>query len=101
MGTQPTPQLTIGVEHTPDGPVLFVQDNGIGIDPRHQGKLFGMFEKLDPHSEGSGMGLALVKRIVEIHGGKIWVESKGVNLGTTFRFTLAKCRRVADKARLS
>lgn len=101
MGAQPTPQVTIGVEHTPDGPVLFVQDNGIGIDPRHQGKLFGMFEKLDPHSEGSGMGLALVKRIVEVHGGRIWVESKGANWGTTFRFTLAKCRHVANEERPS
>ncbi|NTW38210.1 MAG: hypothetical protein HGB17_19405, partial [Syntrophobacteraceae bacterium] len=63
------------------------------VDPRHCGKLFGLFEKLDPSSDGTGVGLALVKRIIEIHSGRIWVESDGPGLGTIFRFTLPKTRR--------
>jgi len=72
--------------------ILFVRDNGKGIAPRHQDKVFGLFEKLDASAPGSGMGLALVRRIVEQHGGKIWVESEGVGQGTTFRFNLANTR---------
>jgi signal transduction histidine kinase len=68
--------------------VFYVQDNGIGIDPKYQQKVFGLFEKLDPAAAGTGIGLALVKRIVEVHGGSIWVESAGSGCGTTFCFTL-------------
>jgi len=89
MGDQPAPRVEIGVEQDRDKIVLFVRDNGIGIDPRHQPKLFGLFEKLDPASEGTGIGLALARRIVEAHGGRIWVESEGLGKGATFRFTLA------------
>ena len=89
MGAQPAPCVEIGTEQTAEGPVIFVRDNGIGIDPRHHAKLFGLFEKLDPHGEGTGIGLALVKRIIEVHGGKIWAESAGIGQGTTFRFTLS------------
>jgi PAS domain S-box-containing protein len=88
MGDQPTPRVEIGVEQAGGETVFFVRDNGIGIDPRHQPKLFDLFEKLDPGTEGTGIGLALVRRIVEIHRGKIWVESAGVGQGTCFRFTL-------------
>jgi PAS domain S-box-containing protein len=90
MGDQQTPRVEIGVETAGDERVFFVRDNGIGIDPRYQPKLFGLFEKFDPGTKGTGIGLALVKRIVEVHGGKIWVESAGVGKGTTFHFTLAK-----------
>jgi signal transduction histidine kinase len=89
MGKQVAPRIEIGAEKNGDEIVLFVRDNGTGIDPRHQEKVFGLFEKLDSHAEGTGMGLALVKRIVEIHGGGIWVESEGPGRGTCFRFTLA------------
>jgi PAS domain S-box-containing protein len=85
--SKPSPRVVIGVEHGPE-PVFFVADNGVGIDPRHLSKLFGLFEKLDAQSEGMGVGLALVKRIVEVHGGRIWVESDGVGKGTVVRFTL-------------
>ncbi len=84
----PNPTVEVGAEETDEGLVFFVRDNGMGIDPRHLHKLFGLFEKLDPRAEGTGIGLALVKRIIEVHGGRIWVESRGPGQGTTFRFTL-------------
>jgi len=89
MGDQPDPHVEIGVEDRDGERVFFVRDNGKGIDPRYSEKIFGLFDKLDPESEGSGLGLALVKRIIEVHGGRIWVESEGVGRGSTFCFTLA------------
>jgi len=93
MGDQPAPRIEIGVEQAGEELALHVRDNGIGIDPQVQPLVFGLFHKLDPETEGEGIGLALVKRIVEVHGGRIWVESDGPGKGTTFRFTLAKTRR--------
>lgn len=68
-------------------PVFYVRDNGIGIRKEFQDRVFGLFDKLDPDSEGTGIGLALVKRIIEVHGGRIWVESQE-GTGATFYFTL-------------
>jgi signal transduction histidine kinase len=58
-------------------PVFFVKDKGIGINKKYQEKIFLLFEKPDARTEGSGAGLALIKRIIEFHGGRIWVESEG------------------------
>jgi signal transduction histidine kinase len=93
MGDEPAPRVEIGVEQAGEDLVLHVRDNGIGIDPELQPLIFGLFHKLDPGLEGTGIGLALVRRIVEVHGGRIWVDSEGPGKGTTFRFTLAKTRR--------
>jgi PAS domain S-box-containing protein len=68
--------------------VLAVRDNGIGIELRHRDRVFDLFEKLDPRGEGSGVGLALVKRVVESHGGRVWLESEGRGAGTTACVTL-------------
>lgn len=68
--------------------VYFVKDNGIGIKKEYLNKIFGLFEKLNPSSDGTGIGLALVKRIVELHGGKIWAESEGLDKGSIFYFTI-------------
>ncbi len=65
-----------------------VQDNGIGIDLWYHEKIYGLFDKLDPNTEGAGVGLALVKRIIEFHGGQIWVESDGKGEGPAFYLTL-------------
>jgi PAS domain S-box-containing protein len=90
MGKNPDPLIEIGAMSGNDNNeiVLFVTDNGGGIDPRHHHKIFGLFEKLNDSKEGTGIGLALVKRIVEIHGGSIWFESEGEGKGTKFYFTL-------------
>lgn len=91
---QPAPLVEIGCDGYEAGmPILFVRDNGIGIPPEHHERVFGLFNKLDPTAEGTGVGLALVKRIVEFHGGRIWVESAlspqgAPGSGATFRFTL-------------
>jgi len=88
MGDQPAPRLEIGVSVENDSPVFYLRDNGIGIDPRYHKKIFELFDKLDAKSDGTGLGLALIKRIVEVYDGRIWVESKGVGHGSCFKFTL-------------
>ena len=89
MGDQKKPIIEIGMaEYDESGnSVFFVRDNGIGIAPEYHERVFGLFNKLDVRSEGTGIGLALVKRIIEFHGGRIWVESK-LGQGSTFLFTL-------------
>lgn len=88
MGDQPQPCITIGLRPQEGETVFFVQDNGIGIAPQYHEKIFGLFDKLDPRMDGTGIGLALVKRIIEVHDGRIWVESAGLGQGSTFCFTL-------------
>ena len=90
MADQPEPKIKIGANQKGDNLVFYVSDNGAGISPEHFDRVFGLFNKLDNQSEGTGIGLALVKRIIEVHGGRIWVESKGSRKGTTFFFTLAE-----------
>ena len=88
MGGQEQPRIEIGSRQIDGETVYHVRDNGIGIDPRFHDKVFGLFERLETGTPGTGIGLAIVKRIVEVHGGRIWVESEGPGKGTTFRFTL-------------
>jgi signal transduction histidine kinase len=89
MGGQIHPTIEIGTRgQDEDGkPVLFVRDNGMGIEPEYHDRIFGLFNRLHPEIEGTGIGLTLVQRIVEVHGGRIWVESQP-GQGTTFLFTL-------------
>lgn len=87
-GDQPDPCIRIGQRGTEEGkPIFYVQDNGMGIAPEHHDRVFGLFNKLDPRTDGTGIGLALVRRIIEVHGGRIWLESE-VGKGSTFFFTL-------------
>ena len=88
MGDQSAPRIEIGIKNTNGEKIFFVKDNGIGIESNHHEKVFGLFDKLDPRTEGTGVGLALAKRIVEVHGGRIWVESEGKGKGSMFCFTL-------------
>jgi len=88
MRDQKQPRIEIGAKQEAGETVCFVSDNGIGIEPRYHEKVFGLFEKLNKNAEGTGVGLTVVKRIIETHGGRIWVESDQRTEGTTFCFTL-------------
>jgi len=90
MGDQESPSVHIGAVERDGMACCYVKDNGVGVDARFQEQIFGLFERLSADVGGTGVGLALVKRIVEVHGGKIWVESEGSGLGSTFWFTLPK-----------
>jgi PAS domain S-box-containing protein len=89
---KPEKWIEIGVQESSSGaPVLYVRDNGIGIAARHQDAVFRIFKRLhgrDKYGGGTGVGLTIVKKIIERHGGHIWVES-AEGEGTTFYFTLA------------
>jgi signal transduction histidine kinase len=87
MGLQSNPEIEIGQRIEGKGGIFFVQDNGIGIDPSQHDKVFELFYKVDKKSEGTGAGLAIVKRIIEVHGGSIWIESE-IGQGSTVCFTL-------------
>ncbi len=84
----PSPHIEVVCEQRGDDQVILVRDNGVGIDPRYHQKIFDLFDRLDPTIEGTGIGLALVKRIVEFHQGRVWVESEGPGKGSAFCFTL-------------
>ncbi len=90
LGDQPRPVIRVGWRAEEGRTVFYVRDNGIGIDPEQQERVFGLFEKLDARSRGTGLGLAIVKRIVEIHGGRVWVESEGRGRGASFCFTVGE-----------
>jgi len=83
------PRIEIGTsgQDKNEYPIFYVRDNGIGIEKQYHDRIFGLFNKLDVQSEGTGIGLSLVKRIIEIHNGRIWVESES-GKGSTFYFTL-------------
>ena len=88
MGDQPDPKIRIDFEEINGEHVFSVCDNGIGIAPEYHASIFELFNKLDLHSDGTGIGLGLVKKIIEVHDGRIWVESEP-GKGATFKFTLS------------
>lgn len=85
-----TPTVHVSAARKRGKYVISVRDNGIGIEPQYHGRIFGVFQRLHTRSEypGTGVGLAICSKIVERHGGEIWVESEGDGEGATFMFTL-------------
>ncbi len=86
-----SPRIHISAKEESDNYLLMVKDNGIGIEPQYYERIFQIFQRLHPKDEygGTGIGLAICRRIIERHGGKIWVESEHGE-GTIFKFTLRK-----------
>ncbi|RSD34896.1 MAG: multi-sensor signal transduction histidine kinase, partial [Methanohalophilus sp.] len=86
-------KIAIDIDYGDEDITISVSDSGIGIPPEEQDKIFESFRQLDSNSnrqyQGTGLGLALVKKIIEMHGGQIWVESE-VGKGSTFKFTLPR-----------
>jgi signal transduction histidine kinase len=91
MGKEnPAPRIDVGAIEQGGQKVFFVRDNGIGIEKKYYQKIFEIFQRLPAGKkigEGTGVGLTIVKRIIEHHGGRIWLESE-MGKGTTFFFTL-------------
>ncbi|MCF8322641.1 MAG: two-component sensor histidine kinase, partial [Flavobacterium sp.] len=81
--------VTINWESQNEFILFSIEDNGIGIAEKHFEYIFQVFKKLNNRTDSSGIGLSIVKNIVETAGGKIWFESK-LNVGSTFYFTLPK-----------
>ena len=88
LGDQQAPRIEVGAREAGGETIFYVRDNGIGIEPRDHEKVFQLFQQLGAHTPGTGAGLALAQRIVEVHGGRIWVESAGHGAGTELCFTL-------------
>ena len=91
-----TPRITIGHRSEGENDIIYVQDNGVGFDPAYKQQAFGAFKRLHNSSqfEGTGIGLAIVQRVVGRHGGEAWAESE-VNKGTTIHISLPKTDRRA------
>jgi len=87
--SRPLPRIEIGCEEPGEETVYYVRDNGIGFDMKYADKLTQVFQKLHPNYEGSGIDLAIVKRVVKKHGGRLWAVS-APGQAATFFFSLPK-----------
>jgi two-component system, chemotaxis family, sensor kinase Cph1 len=101
QGAEP-PEIHVGAEVQDENWLISVRDNGIGLEPQYTERIFGVFQRLHPRGRypGAGIGLAICKKIVEHHGGRIWVASE-LGRGATFFLTLPaqKGHEHGDKGR--
>jgi signal transduction histidine kinase len=88
--SNPNSPITVSVSAIKEGDKVIcrVEDNGIGIDPQYHEQIFGLFNRLDQSIDGTGIGLSLVKSIIETHKGSVSVESEGAGKGSIFYFSL-------------
>lgn len=84
---QTSPRVEVSWRRDGEETVVFVRDNGLGVDARYHEKIFGLFERVHTEVEGTGIGLTIARRILEVHGGRLWVESEGAGQGSTFCLT--------------
>lgn len=101
MGEQSSPRIHIGAHEKDEMIECFVRDNGVGIEGEFHIQIFDLFERLSNNVEGTGVGLAVVKRIIEVHGGETWVESGGLGQGCCVWFSLPKANVDREKTAAS
>ncbi len=94
------PRIDIGTEVLGERVRVFIRDNGRGIPPEYHDKIFGLFQRLDADEKGTGVGLAIARRIMEVHGGRIWVESD-LGAGATFWAEFPAGRGTPERAAAS
>ena len=95
---KPNPRIEIGCSEKDNFYEFYVKDNGPGIDEQYFGKIFEIFQRLGKREEheGTGAGLTIVKKVIQMHKGKVWVESK-VGEGAIFYFTIAKEKKAKER----
>lgn len=96
MGSQGSPKIDIGYRKYDNEHLFHIRDNGVGIEERYKEKVFELFDRLDNTIDGTGIGLTIVRRIINQHNGRIWIESSGKDQGATFFFTLPITKSIAN-----